>query len=188
MPTAVDALIERQDAVLAFLRESGQISLAIDFEDTYRPLLVLACGSFFETYLTDHLCTFALEASDSRLAAFLKNKGLKRQYHTLFDWERSNVNAFLGLFGEDYKSATRQTIESNEKLAQGMRNFLQLGAERNRIAHINLSAISPDLTLDEIKQRYSSAWAFLQFLCSTLCPITLADNPEATAEAATAAG
>ncbi len=177
MTTAVEALIQRQDAVLAFLRDNGQLSLAIDFEDGYRPLLVLACGSFFESYLTDHLCNFARELSDPRIAEFLKNKALKRQYHTLFNWEAANISQFVAMFGEEYKAATNGAINSDDKLNQGMRNFLQLGAERNRIAHSSLSAISPDLTIDEIKQRYFDAWAFLQFLCGTLAAVHPAGHP-----------
>ena len=168
MPTAVDALIQRQDAVLAFLRENGQVSLALDFEDSYRPLLVLACGSLFETHLTDHLVEFARAASDPRIAEFVRNKGLKRQYHTLFSWDQANINQFLGLFGEPFRAAVSTAINSDENLVQGMRGFLQLGAERNKIAHTNLSAISPELTIEEIKQRYASAWNFLQFLCGKL--------------------
>jgi hypothetical protein len=181
MTTAVEALIQRQDAVLAFLRDNGQVSLAIDFEESYRPLLVLVCGSFFESHLTDHLSAFARKVSDPRIAEFLKNKALKRQYHTLFSWEQANINQFLGLFGEEYKATTSGTINADEKLIRGMRNFLQLGAERNKVAHSHLSAISPDLTIDEIKQRYSDAWAFLQFLCSTLSAIQPPEEPPAPA-------
>jgi hypothetical protein len=184
MPTAVEALIQRQDAVLAFLRDNGQLSLAIDFEESYRPLLVLACGSFFETHLTDHLCAFARAVSDPRIAEFLKNKALKRQYHSLFNWEQANINQFLGLFGEEYKAAISGAINSDEKLVRGMRNFLQLGSERNKVAHSNLSALSPDLTIDEIKQRYSDAWVFLQFLCSTLNAVRPAQDLAAPAPGA----
>lgn len=127
--------------------------------------------------MTDHLCDFARAVADPRIAEFLKNKALKRQYHSLFDWERANVNQFLGLLGEDYKAATAALITADESLAQGMRHFLQLGAERNKIAH-SVSAISPDLTIGEIKQRYDNAWRFLQFLCSTLSP----NEPDPLAE------
>jgi len=181
MATAVEALIQRQDAVLAFLRDNGQLSLAIDFEGSYRPLLVLACGSFFESYLTDHLCSFTLKSSDPRVAAFIKNKSLKRQYHTLFNWEQANINQFLGFFGEEYKAATIAAINSDKDLLQGMRDFLQLGSARNSVAHSNLSALSPDLTIEDIKQLYSRAWTFLKFLCNTLDVVQTGDNRQTPA-------
>jgi hypothetical protein len=172
MPTAVEALTERQDAVLVFLREAGQISLAIEFEESYRKLLVMACGSFFEAHLTDHLCDFALAVADLRIAQLVKNKGLKRQYHSLFTWDAANVNTFLGLFGEEFKTSVAREIVTENGLMLGMRSFLLLGSERNKLAHGNLGAVSTDLTIDEIKRHYDAAWNFLQFLCGKLAPLT----------------
>ena len=168
MATAIDNLVQRQDAVLSFLRQANQLSMALDFEDSYRKLLVMACGSQFETYLVAHICDYAKVAADERIAELVKNKAMSRQYHSLFKWDAANVNSFLGVFGETYKGRVSKQLASDEVLMKGVRDFLQIGAERNRLAHGNLGEISPDLTVEEIKEKYQSAWGFLQYLTSTL--------------------
>lgn len=168
MATAIDRLVERQDAVLKFLSDANQLSMALDFEDSYKKLLVMACGSLFEFHLITHINSFVGRSSDIRVAELVRNKALSRQYHTLFKWDASNVNSFLGVFGENYKQRVSVELNANASLTTGMRNFLQIGAERNRLAHGNLGEISPDLTVQEIKEKFYSAWAFLQYLTSTL--------------------
>lgn len=169
MTTAIDLLIERHDRILAALQGGGEISDGLVFEDSYKKLLILACGSFFESHLVTHLNEFARSAADPRIAAFVRNKALSRQYHTLFDWDGvRNVNRFLALFGDEHKKQVVSKIASDPQLEPAMHAFLLVGAERNRLAHGNLAALSPDLTVAEIKEKYRQAWLFLQFLCSEL--------------------
>src|SRR5258708_2033077 len=168
MATAIDRLVERQDAVLNFLRDSNQLSMALDFEDSYRKLLVMACGSLFESYLLAHIYDFARSSSDIRVAEFVKNKALNPQYHTLFKWDAANVNQFLGVFGEAYKQRISTELNANVSLNQGVRDFLQIRAERNRLAHGILGEIAHDLTVQEIKDKFYSAWSFLQYLAGPL--------------------
>lgn len=172
MSTAIDYLIKRQDAVLDFLRDSNQLSMALDFEDSYKKLLIMACGSLFESHLVTHICDFAKSGSDIRIAELVKNKALNRQYHSLFKWDAANINHFLGVFGDVYKERISAELGANERLTEGMRNFLQLSAERNRLAHGNLGEISPDLTVQEIKDKFYSAWSFLGYLSGTLTVVT----------------
>jgi hypothetical protein len=168
MSTAIDRLVERQDAVLTFLRDSSQLSMALDFEDSYKKLLIMACGSLFETHLVNHICDFARVAADPRIAELVKNKALSRQYHTLFNWEAANVNQFLSVFGDVYKQRISGELAASAALTRGMRDFLQIGAERNRLAHGNLGEISPDLTVQEIKDKFYSAWSFVSYVTGTL--------------------
>lgn len=169
MATAIDRLIERHDCILAALTSASEISDALVFEDTYKKLLILACGSFFEDHLVTHLCDFARRAADPRVAELVRNKALSRQYHTLFDWDGArNVNRFLGLFGEDHKRKVGAKIAADRELDSAMQAFLLVGAERNRLAHGNLAVLSPDLTVEEIKSKYRDAWTFLQYLCQEL--------------------
>ena len=175
MATVIDRLVERQDAVLNFLREANQLSMAMDFEDSYKKLLIMTCGSWFESYLINHICDFAKSAADPRISELVKNKALNRQYHTLFKWDAANINQFLGMFGEAYKQRVSAVLNEDIVLTKGMRDFLQIGVERNRLAHGNLGEISPDLTVQEIKDKFYSAWLFLQFLTSTLVKGDLED-------------
>jgi hypothetical protein len=169
MTTAIDLLIERHDAVLNFLRESNETSMALDFEDSYKKLLVLTCSSLFESLLINSIYDFAKNSSDdARIAELVRNKALSRQYHTFFDWDKTNVNKFLGVFGEGYKQDVVENLNINESLMQGMRDFLQIGALRNRLVHGNLVEASPDLTVLEIKEKFYSAWVFLEYLSGTL--------------------
>jgi hypothetical protein len=165
MPTVIDALISRQDAILSYLRGQHEISLALELEANFKKLLIIACGSYFEAELINCLEMYADKNAEQRLFALIRNKALKRQYHTMFDWDEGrNANKFLSMFGMEFKESVAREIRDTEVCQKAMIDFLALGAERNVLAHGNLAALGVDKTLEEIKKMYASASHFVSFL------------------------
>lgn len=161
--TVIDGLLQRQAALTSFLREHNELSLALESEFAFKKLFVMSCGSFFEERIVNGLALFASSA-DSRLANFVKKKALERQFHTLFDWDAKNVNKFLSLFGDVFKTTTSQAIDSDAGARAGMQAFLELCRLRNVVAHSNLASISVEKTVDELQVLYRSAWSFVRDL------------------------
>jgi hypothetical protein len=167
MATVIDGLIQRQEAILSYLKEHGELSLALEFEGNFKKLFVMACGSFFENELIAWLENYAAQNSELRLSALIKNKALKRQYFTMFDFDEGrNANKFLSLFGSEFKDTVSVEIRASEIHTRAMKDFLTLGAERNLLAHANLAAMTIDRTLDELKQMYLRALSFVSLLQS----------------------
>ena len=66
--------------------------------------LLLAAASHFERQLCDGIETAAAETgAGAPIVNFISKQALKRKFHTLFDWEKTNINNFLGLFGPEVK-------------------------------------------------------------------------------------
>ena len=176
MATVIDGLIHRQEEILAFLKESGELSLALEFESNLKKLLVMACGSYFESEVISWLEQYSSENAEPRLCSLIRNKALKRQYFTMFDFEAgTNANRFWGLFGADFKESVSREISQDQTHERAIRDFLKLGLERNLLAHANLAAATVDLTLEEVKQMYMRASMFIdlvkaKFPCGSLEP------------------
>ena len=163
--TVIDGLLQRYGELRTFLQERGEVSLSIETEANFKKLLIMACGSYFEEQITSAIDRFATSIGEARLASFIRNKALERQYHTFFDWKTvKNVNSFLVLFGQHFKDTVGAAIGADDDLVAGMRAFLELGQQRNLLAHGNLGAMSTPKTLDEIEGQYRRAHTFVRFL------------------------
>ncbi len=164
--TVIDGLVERFEGLRSLLDDQHEVSLLLEADANFKKLLIMASGSFFEEQLTTMLEGFAARGGDGKLAAFVKNKALKRQYHTLFSWESRNVNTFLALFGEPFKATVTAKLAANQDLTDAMGFFLWLGSQRNQLAHGNIAAFSVSETREEIYARYAGAWTFVRFLAA----------------------
>ena len=139
--------------------------MAININEHFRKVLLLSCASYFESQITGTIIEFVESNSrDARICCFLKNKALKRQYHTLFNWEANNINAFLGLFGEDFKDKISKEIKDNSELSQQAKDFLIIGNERNKMVHENFLEYKLDKTFEEIVVLHNSAMKFIEYI------------------------
>lgn len=166
MSTIVDNIYSEYQQLVTFLDEQGEISLRSSADHTFRKALLLAAASYFEKEITSHLINFCYKQSqkNSLIVEFVKNKGLKRQYHTLFAWDEHNANSFFGLFGEDFKKVMKAEVSSNDKLELAIVNFLQIGSDRNRLVHQDYGTFVLEKTADEIFTQYQSAVYFVSSL------------------------
>ena len=135
-------------------------------------MLVLSAASYFESMISALILQYASEVSskDKRVVKLIENKVIERQYHTLFDWNSNNSNAFWKLFGEETKSKVRKTIDGEEGLKQAEKNFLQMGKMRNLLVHENFAEYDVNYTVEEIYTIYKSACDFISLIKTAFSP------------------
>ncbi|MCQ4286368.1 HEPN domain-containing protein [Pseudomonas stutzeri] len=149
-----------------FLMGSGEISLKSAADSNFRKSVLLASASFFETEITNIIVSLAQEVTknDHRIVSFVQKKGLARQYHSLFNWDSKNCNAFLGLFGEDFKTEFCKLITMDDALDKAIKAFIEIGAERNRLVHQNFGQYTIEKTSEEIYELHLLAKYFVLML------------------------
>ena len=160
-PSVVAVFKAEHDALLGHLLQS-EPSLAVSSGQTLAKALLLAGASELEVDIIRVVVEFFDEITSSNDAAvkFVETKALKRQYHTLFNWDGNNANTFFALFGPDFKQYAGEQAKLNPELSSGIRDFLSLGSLRNQLVHGNFAAFSLGQTADEIFALYQSACVF----------------------------
>lgn len=164
MSTIIDSIYEDTDALLNFLEARGEISFLNAANETFPKSLLLAIASYFESVIRDCIMEFAKEfaAGAEPLLEFVKNKAIERQYHTYFQWDRKNANAFFGLFGSNFKEFMVKTVDESPDLEAAIKAFLELGQMRNELVHENFATHVLEKTAEEIHKLYCSALLFVQ--------------------------
>ena len=162
--TIVDQLYLEFETLVSYLNQKGEISLGITADENFRKALLLAAASYFEQRICNDLVAFVEEASSKNkpLVEFVKNKAIKRQYHTFFDWESQNASKFFKLFGEDFTSFMKHEIHNNMDFSDAIKAFIELGLERNRLVHQDFGIFSLEKTAKEIYQLYKTAFPFVE--------------------------
>lgn len=168
--------IERQyqdsQELYAYLVGNGEITFATYINNVYKKVLVLSAASYFESVITKQISEYATKASgtDKRIVTLIENKAIKRQYHTLFNWDAKNTNTFWSLFGEATKNKVREQINNNESLRASEIDFVELGKQRNLLVHENFAEYDVNITIEEIYKKYQSACVFVSYISTVLDP------------------
>jgi hypothetical protein len=163
MSTPVDRIHREASDIISHLNGANELSLALSAEDTLRKALLLSAASYFEHRLTTDVLNFVTEASGNHplIPTLVKLKAINRQYHTWFDWEKSNANSFFSLFGDHFKTYMTFEISKNPDLSRNISSFLKIGSERNKLVHGDFASFSLSLTTDEIYSHYASGLDFV---------------------------
>lgn len=164
--TIVDRLYHDFDELSKLLKASNEISLISSAEENFKKSLLLSAASYFEKKLSDCVIDFTCEVAGEQhiITSLIKNKAIKRQYHTWFKWEEKNANAFFGLFGPDFSQLAKDTVKTNSDLDNAIRAFLELGNDRNRLVHQDFGNFTLEKTTLEIYELYKSAMLFLEWI------------------------
>lgn len=169
--TEVKTFYERQSGLIEHLLAAKELSLAQDAEQMLQKNLPLAAASFLE----ERVCALLLAFVDARtgncveLRSLVEVKAVKRQYHSLFEWEQTNgFNKFLSLFGPAFKSSVANEIAADPDLARSAKDFIEIGALRNRIVHQNYATFVVDKSAAEIYKLFEGAIRFVSFLDTKL--------------------
>lgn len=161
----VTSIRDQAEQVREFLIERSEASFATWVDDTYRKALLLACASSFESVLSNIVrdrFEKSFDIQNHPLAHFAICKGIKRQYHTWFDWDSGNANRFLALFGPDFKSYVSEQIKSDTSgLDAAIADFMELGRLRNQLVHDDFGSFQMPKTIEEIYSLFSSANVFV---------------------------
>lgn len=150
------------------MKNKADIDFDFSLDDIYKKVIVLSSASLFEKKISNIIIRFAQERAptDCRVATFVENKAVKRQYHTYFQWDGNNTNSFWGLFGGDALKRAKESLNNNVDLKEAESNFLFIGKLRNTLVHndfLSNNCLST-MTLDEIYAKYSSARQFVEFI------------------------
>ena len=170
MKNEVTVFFERQSELIRHLLEVKELSLAQDAEQMLQKNLALAAASYFE----QHICEILLSFVDSKsggcveLRSLIESTAIKRHYHTMFDWEKKNVNKFLSLFGSEFKEKISAEIAADGALTKASKDFLEIGNLRNCIVHQNYAAYITDKSAEEIFELFKNAVGFVTYLKNTL--------------------
>jgi len=169
--TEVKTLYQRQSELIQHLLEVKELSFAQDAEQMLQKNLPLAAASFLE----ERVCALLLEFVDARtggcieLRSLVEIKAVKRQYHSLFEWDQPNgYNKFLSLFGPEFKAAVAIEIAGNPDLQRAAREFIEIGSLRNKIVHQNYATFVVDKSAAEIFKLFEGALQFVGFLTGRL--------------------
>ncbi|NOU19517.1 MAG: hypothetical protein HOO91_18330 [Bacteroidales bacterium] len=162
--TIVDILYEDFLNLNQFLIKNEEPSFTVLIDDHFRKSLLLSSASFFEYQICNILTEYFHNTTNSNLiiTSFLKNKAISRQYHTFFCWDAANANNFFALFGEKFKNHMTAIIKDNEKLESSIKDFMEIGRERNRLVHQNYANYTIEKTVDEIFNLFKSAQYFME--------------------------
>jgi hypothetical protein len=162
--TIVDQMHQDIAGLIKYLEEQQQASFRSLADGTLRKALLLAAASFFERCVSEGIlrCVERFSNSHTLTIEFVKNKAISRQYHTFFNWDGGNANAFFGLFGEDFKKHMTDAVKADAALANGIKAFLEIGRERNRLMHMDFGTFPLEKTAEEIFELYRSALMFVE--------------------------
>ncbi|HFC8842495.1 TPA: HEPN domain-containing protein [Neisseria oralis] len=158
MKDIIDRIYEDHKELKKFLEDHDEISLSISADEIYRKTLLLAISSYFEDRITSCVLEYVKEQTHEKhiISELVRTKFISRQYHTWFRWDDKNINSFLGIFGEPFKKYATEKIK-DEELEESIKQFLELGLDRNRLVHQNFAAFSLEKTSDELYSSYKEA-------------------------------
>ena len=139
-------------------------------EDCFRKALLLAAASSFEVRVSAAILDFVADVAggSEEVVEFARIKRIARQYHTLFDWDRSNANRFFGHFGDGLRATIQERVSTDADLDAAVKAFLEVGRERNRVVHQDYGSVALEKTADEIYQLYRTADRFVNELPNLL--------------------
>lgn len=146
------------------LINGGEISIAMDYKSQYSKIMLLSAASYFESKVIRIITSFLNAGSCPLCAGFLEKKALKRQYHTLFNWDQQNANQFFGLFGDEFKLFMKKQLANDDALKKEIEDFMVLGSYRNQLVHNDYATFRLPLTAENVKQKFDSADMFVNKL------------------------
>lgn len=158
-------MYEDHRGVLEYLEAEQQVSHHATLQTTLPKVLLLAAASEFEERvcraLREHVTGNIL---DAKLLELIEQKAIRRQYHTLFDWDARNAGKFWALFGQSFKSGMKAHCAKDPELTAAISAFMEIGSLRNHMVHNNYASFVLEKTLDEVYGLYRQGDAFVSNL------------------------
>lgn len=164
--TVIDTIYTDFKDAVKVLQDAEQISLQIMLEANLRKTLLLSAASYFESRLTREVQEFADEVTSGNplVCSLVQQKAISRQYHSWFDWDKSNANKFFALFGPSFRDHMSSKISEDESVSVYIKAFLKIGNLRNLLVHSDYASYFIDLTPDEIYELYKLADLFVSMV------------------------
>lgn len=142
-----------------------QLSYLEAAENNSRKVLVLSAASLFEHRITEALLGYADKTSNSNkcVLSLIRNKAIKRQFHTFFDWENKRAGTFYTLLGEDLGAAVKAACNESPRKEQ-IGAFLEIGYLRNCMVHQNFAEFPLDNSADDVRNLCELADSFVDYV------------------------
>jgi HEPN superfamily RiboL-PSP-like protein len=170
MGTVVDKLYGEYSAIVSMMDRYNAVSFRNTLNENFRKTLLLSAASHFESRITSDVVSFCAEVAggNSMIPSLVKNKAVSRQYHTWFEWNASNANAFFNMFGDGFRSHMVEIVKVDANMAKSISDFLEIGRERNRLVHQDYGSFFLEKSAEEIFGSYVSAMVFVEFIPKAL--------------------
>jgi len=123
---------------------------------------VLSAASLFEHRITEAILSHAdtASSSDGCVISLIRNKAVKRQFHTLFDWDKKKPGHFFTLLGDEMGGKLKDDCAKSPGKEQ-IDAFLEVGYLRNCLVHQNYAEFPLEKSADDIRQLCESADRFV---------------------------
>jgi len=164
--TIVDRCYSEFREIEEILKQNGDLSLYVVMSENSRKNLILVAASFFENQLQKIVREFVSEVSNSNelILGLVHSKAIDRQYHTWFDWEKSNANKFFSLFGKNFKDFVNDRMKDGQVDDVSIKAFLEIGQIRNYLVHNNFGEFRTEKTMEEVYEQYLTALKFVEII------------------------
>jgi membrane-bound lytic murein transglycosylase len=165
MTNIVDDFYGKYEELLTHLLDNEEASLHIWAHENFRKVLVLIMANHLENEIRTILQEFSEQKSGSELVSSFIQKSMERQYHTYFDWEKSNANKFFAFFGDAFQQEAKKDVLADDKLAEGIKVFLEIGNTRNTLIHERFHVADiGNKTAKEFYEAFKKAMVFVEYL------------------------
>lgn len=175
----VESFYRSHKELADFLIANGQPTFAADANENFRRSLILAVASFFEHEICEIVRSLPARHAQGNpfLTELVAQKAVARQYHTYFEWDKTNANKFFAMFGAAYKASSQRKFDEDSDFKASVQAFLSLGETRNRMVHQNYLQFPLDLSSDDIIDKFRQARGFVEYVRETLLPPDEREEP-----------
>jgi hypothetical protein len=178
MSNEIERIYSELTSIKEVITKNGSPSDIVAFEAIAAKSLLLAAASYFEKTVLELILKHAEKVTNSTaVVSFLDRQALKRKYHFLFDWESTNINKFIRLFGDRFGDFMAPRL-AEETIKTAVKDFVFIGQTRNELSHNNFSEYSMQMTAEDIKSKFDSALPLVTFLAKSLNEFELVEWAE----------
>lgn len=161
----IEGYFEEYRELKEILERSNEVSSITFIDDIFSRSILLAAASYFENEIVLILEDFTERTvQDKRLKSFIQKKAISRQYHTYFSWKEKNANSFFAMFGSDFTKEMKSIVKNNPSLKDDMEAFIDIGLQRNTLAHGGYFTHDQPKTIPEIESHIQKALNFISFM------------------------
>lgn len=163
-PVLISEIFTSCNVELQALSQRKDLSSYVDVNRLLAKSMLLSCASFYEDEVS-RIVRRVLDRGSHAASVlnWLQTVAVDGQFYKWFNFRSAgNTNAFLALFGREFKANMRRLLDAKDKRKKAESDFLELCQKRNECVHRNYAAYSLELTLAEVYDKHKSAMAYVR--------------------------
>ena len=124
--TVIDSIVAENILLTSYLESAEEWSMRSNVDGSFRKVLLMSAASYFEFHICSNIVQIFSDKTNGwePVSAFTKNKGISRQFHSFFNWERRNANSFFALFGPGFKQRRESQVKNDPTPESSVKSFL----------------------------------------------------------------